>query len=240
MRLSQYNAYTEIVNNTVVTKPKLAKVAIVAADPSHELAPFEDCEWEVWGCNSLWRICQDTAGHFRADRWFEMHPMSVQTDDELRAIARCPIPIYHLGDATYEQAPMGVPYPLEAVLNRFRYRYFTCTFAYQIALALLEGFTTIGLFGVELDRGSSRERMVEKACVEFWMGLALGMGVNIITPQDSHLTVQEHLYGYQYHQEVDEVNAIVDGVFFRRIGELEKQGLAERIPVADIHQEGNA
>lgn len=216
------------------------KVAIVAGDQSYSLAPFDDDEWEIWSCNSMWNLCKDSLGDFRADRWFEMHPMSVQTEDELKAIRRCPIPIYHLGDAKSEQAPLGVTYPIEAILKKFPYRYFTCTFAYQIALALHAGFSMIGLFGVELDRGTARERLVEKACVEFWVGIALGAGVKVITPEESRLCTQSHFYGYNYHEEVAEVNGIVDGLFFRRIQELEKTGLAERIPLDGHWQEGNA
>lgn len=217
-----------------------SKVAIIACDPSNSFAPFDSNEWAVWGCNSMWNICRDSFGDFRADRWFEMHPMSVQTDAELSAIFQCPIPIYHLGDAKFDKAPLGVPYPIEAILNKFPYRYFTCTFAYQIALAIHEGFTTIGLFGVELDQGTARERMVEKACVEFWIGVARGAGVNVVLPEGSRLCTQSKLYGYDYHEEVDEVNGIVDGLFFRRIQELERSGLAERIPIDGHWQEGNA
>ncbi len=233
MKLSRYRA-------GILEIKRRNKVAIIAADPSFSQAPFNDREWEVWGCNSLWNFCKDKHGDFRADKWFEMHPMSVQTPEELRAIHDCPIPIYHLGDATQEQAPHGTTYPLPEILEVFPYQYFTCTFAYQIALALYQGFTTIGLFGVELDHGTARERMVEKACVEFWIGIALGSGVQVATPEGSRLAHQSNRYGYDYHEEVDEVNGLVDGLFFRRIQELEQKGLAERICSDGHWQEGNA
>lgn len=231
MKLSRYNRkpYT----------PR-KKVAIIAADPSYVEAPFNDPEWEIWSCNSLWNICKDTHGDFRADRWFEMHPMSVQTPEEMKAIQRCPIPIYHLGDATTEQAPLGVEYPIVSVYKQFPYNYFTCTFAYQIALAMKIGFTTIGLYGVELDRGTARERAIEKPCVEFWIGLAIGYSIHIITPPTSRLANQTHRYGYDYHEEVDEVNGIVDGILFRRFEELEQKGLASRIEIQDTWKDGNA
>lgn len=240
MKLSRYNTKAVIKDGRVIYTPRREKVAIIAADPSYVMAPFDNADWEVWGCNSLWHFCGDSVGEFRADRWFEMHPMSVQTDKELDAIKSCPIPIYHLSDATKEHAPKGIPYPLETVTEKLPYHYFTCTFAYQIALAIYEGFTTIGLFGVELDKGTSRERTVEKACVEFWIGIALGSGIHVITPDGSRLCSQNKLYGYDYHQEVDEVNGIIDGIFFRRVTELEQSGLAERIPIDTNWQEGNA
>lgn len=216
------------------------KVAIIAGDPSYKDAPFDDDTWEIWCCNSMWHLCKDAFGDFRADRWFEMHPEEKQTDEEMKAIQECPVPIYHLGDFGKRQAPNGRTYPIDDILDEFPYRYFTCTFAYQIALALHDGFTMIGLFGVELDRGTSRERMVEKACVEFWIGVALGMGVKVITPEGSRLCTQSKLYGYEYDEEVAEVNSLIDGLFFRRIQELERQGLAERIAIDSEWNVGNA
>ena len=232
-RLSHYQAGLTVSQRTTILSgaPRRSKVGIIAANESFAIAPFSDPEWEIWGCNSLWRYCRDEHGLFRADRWFEMHPMSVQTVQEEADIWACPVPIYLLDVGTETFPPHGIEYPLEAVLARFPYHYFTCTFAYQIALALHEGFTTIGLFGVELNKGTSRERIVEKACVEFWMGLALGQGVKVIIPDDSALANQSALYGYEYAQEVDEVNGIVDGIFFQRLQELERTGAVQKIPM---------
>jgi hypothetical protein len=170
-----------------------------------------------------------------------MHPLTVQTPAEMDAIRACPIPIYLLGDDS-KQAPLGVPYPYEKVFAQFPYQYFTCTFAYQMALAIHEGFTTIGLYGVELHRGTSRERTVEKACVEFWKGLAIGMGVDVLTPRSSQLAFQAQRYGYDYQDEKAAVDEVVDGIFFERLQELEQSGCIERMPIGTVmsNLEGNA
>jgi hypothetical protein len=243
---SKYNAPTKISLDPTGTRhvkcdPPRSKVAIVAADPSHIMAPFNSADWEVWSCNSLWELCKDQHGYFRADRWFEMHPLTVQTPAEMDAIRACPVPIYLLGD-DHKHVPLGVPYPFEQVQAQFPYQYFTCTFAYQIALALREGFTTIGLYGVELDRGTARERIVEKACVEFWMGMAIGMGVEIGVPETSKMGFQAELYGYDYHKEVEAIDTIVDRIFFERLRELERKGCIERMDFDEptAAYEGNA
>lgn len=189
----------------------MKKVAIIGATDSCKDAPFDDPSWEIWGCNSLWKLCRDSSQQFRADRWFELHPMSVQTEEELIAIRVCPVPIYTLTDES-SWAPNSVVFPILDILKRFPYRYFTCTFAYQIALALHEGFSEIGLYGVDLSFGTARERVVEKACVEFWAGVACGVGVNIRFPSRQPICNQRYLYGYDYHDEISEVNKIMDGV----------------------------
>jgi len=173
---------------------------LIGATSTYVTAPLGDPEWEIWGCNSLWPQCTDKDGAFRATRWFELHPMSVQTEAERKAIETCPVPIYTLEDES-RWAKTSVVYPLDQVLKTFRYRYFTCTFAYQIALALMERFTTIALCGVELWQGTPRERYVEKACVEFWLGAAAGLGVELVLPEGSRMTQQALLYGYDYHAE---------------------------------------
>lgn len=179
------------------------KVALVGASMlGDDPPPIEDDDedWEVWGCNSLWRKHLDSQGRFRADRWFEMHPLSAQTDQEMQDMSDCPVPLYVL----YKMfIPQSVVYPLEDIRKRFGERdYFTVTFAYQIALALLEGYKEIGLWGVELWQGSTRETRIEFPCLMYWLGLARGMGVKITLPSYSKLLWHEHLYGYDYDEDV--------------------------------------
>src|SRR5690349_23207184 len=68
-------------------------VAILGA--SQELQPpiLSDPQWEVWGCNSLWNYHRDFEGQFRADLWFELHPLTEQTDQELQDMVDCPVPL---------------------------------------------------------------------------------------------------------------------------------------------------
>lgn len=212
-----------------------SKVAIIGANESYKRAPFCHQEWEIWGCNSLWKQCTNADGVFCADRWFELHPMSVQTAEEMKAIADCPVPIYTLKDEA-KWACRSIVYPLRDITARYHVKYFTCTFAYQIAMAIYEGFTDIGLFGIDLDVGTARERTVEKACVEFWLGVAYGKGINIHLPEESALCHQEYLYGYDYHEEVKEVNTFVDSVATVRLLEMQRVGHVYRIH----DEEGNA
>jgi hypothetical protein len=223
---SRYNAKTIITSASqgrVVAVPRRPRVAIIGAAEGFQSAPFHDSEWEIWSCNSLWSQCKDQHGDFRADRWFELHPLRVQTAPELDLMQRCPIPLYtlrHLG----QEFPTSVRFPFEAVEALWPRGYFTCTFAYQIALAIVEKFTTIGLFGVEFIKGTSRERTVERACVDFWVGLAHGRGVQIVTSEHSALAWSPHLYGYEYREELAEVETTVDGVMMARLMELERNG----------------
>lgn len=181
------------------------KVAIIGANYRRDLAPWEETaspeSWCWWALNEIPQP--------RMDRHFELHPMEVQSARELAWLAACTVPCYLL--TPDPRVPSGIGYPLEWVLERTGgRRYFTCTFAFQIALALAEGFKEIGLWGVDLDLGTARERLVEKPCVEYWLGLAEGRGVNILLPSGSTLLSRDFQYGYDYHDELAAMNRVCD------------------------------
>ena len=174
------------------------KVAIVGAGRGREAAPFGDPEWEVWVLNAIWAP--------RYDVMMELHPRSVQDAVDMQCYPTISTPCYVIDPAEWAPGEIQHPvrYPIETVLRTFRRRYFTCTFAYMIALALLLEYKTIGLWGCGLFEGTARERLVESPCLNYWLGRAHGMGVDVV--EDSMLGFQPQLYGYAYHEEVAEVN----------------------------------
>ncbi|MFQ5878541.1 MAG: hypothetical protein ACE5JH_12815 [Acidobacteriota bacterium] len=171
--------------------PRRKKVAIVGfATSSRDLAPFDDPEWEIWALNQLYRWIP------RVDRWFEIHKNwnehVVEGTDHLGWLQAAPIPVYMT--QRIAEIPNSVRYPLERAIERFT-PYFTSTIAYMLALAILEDFETIGLFGIDLIVGT--EYFEQKACVERLMGIADGMGKTVLIPGATALCKAAYLYGYQ-------------------------------------------
>lgn len=198
--------------------PPRSAVAIVGAGAGREEAPYNDPQWEIWGLNAVPPL--DSMNRIRADRWFELHEMSAQSEDDMAWIRSCPFPIYLVPQAADQildarergpiehDIPMAVRYPIEAIEQRYG-SYFTCTFAYQMALAAYEGFTDVGLFGVELSLGTRRERTVEWACVSWWMGFLEGQGVRVHLSSQSLLGRHPFRYGIEYEQEKHYVERMV-------------------------------
>jgi hypothetical protein len=206
-----------------IVKCSHRRVAIIGAGLGRKDAPWSDPTWCFQALNEIWQI--------RYERHWECHPLSVQSDAELAWLERCRVPCYvlDLADAAARDVPderptapepgrlrpfagvaNAVQYPLERVLAATGgRRYFTSTFSYQIALAIADGFEAIGLWGVELYEGSARERTVELACLEYWIGVADGRGVKL-TLGSPGLARRPYLYGYHYAEERDEVNARLD------------------------------
>jgi hypothetical protein len=97
--------------------------------------------------------------------------------------------------------PKSVAYPLHDVVDKvfhsFRrgedtVKYFTSTFAYMVGIAVLEEFERIEIYGFEMS--DDIEYVKQKACAEFWLGYAMGQGIEIYTPPGNQI-MWSALYG---------------------------------------------
>ena len=185
-----------VTDGLVICTPPRKKVAIVGfASSSRDLAPYHDPAYEMWGLNQAYEHFQRSP-----DRWFEIHRPEAQEDpavptylEDLKKIA-CPVYMIDVDPAI----PTSVRFPLERVCEHMpltHQRYFTATMGYMIALAIAEGFETIGLYGVDCATGTEYEQ--QKACVESWLSLAMGRGIEVIIPPTSALFKSPFLYGYE-------------------------------------------
>lgn len=177
---------------TVVVVPKRKKVALIGfASNSLHLVPWTDPAFEIWGMNQ---------GHLnfkrRADRWFEMHMPEATADVRdpayLDFLKTCPVPIYMI--QRYDEYPNSIRFPIEDALRLAGRDYFMSSVSYMIATAIMEGFTEIHLYGINLAIGD--EYFYEKPNAEWWIGKAEGMGIRVYVPQASSLLKQYRRYGY--------------------------------------------
>jgi SAM-dependent methyltransferase len=163
---------------------------------------FKYCD-QVWAINAV-------GGTIQHDVVFHMDDVRVQ---EVRAQAAPDSNIAamldwmktHPGPIITSRAhpdyPGLVEYPLEDVLNEFKFAYFNSTCAYAVAFAIWLGVKKISMFGCDFTYPNSHQAEKGRACVEFWLGIAASRGIMITVPQNSTLmdaihTQQERLYGY--------------------------------------------
>lgn len=187
-------------------KGKKTAACIGLAPTSCSLAPFDDPEVEIWGLNEAHAFPQ---WFKRADRWFQIHA----TESWKRHIAKrdvrghfewlktnpMDIPIYM--QYPHPLVPKSIGYPLhevvEDVFSGFRrgdakVKYFTSTLAYMMGIAIIEEFERIEIYGFEMS--DNIEYVMQKACAEFWIGVALGRGIEVYTPPNCQILHSE-LYG---------------------------------------------
>ena len=199
--------------NPVQEAPRKKKVAILGFTESWKLAPFDDPEYEIWGLNELYLFIP------RWTRWFEIHKREVyeadknRTDDHLGKLRQMTVPIYM--HQHWDDIPMSVSYPLDTIIQNFG-PYLTNSISYMIALAILEGFEEIGIYGV--DMAHDTEYGSQRPSCEYFVGIATGRGIKVIIPDQADLMKSLFLYGYQEEQQ---------GVFFAKL-KSRKQELEQK------------
>ena len=176
----------------VVVLPKRKKVAIIGfASNTLHLVPWNDPEFELWSMNQGYMHCAR-----RTDRHWEMHQPEATADirdpNYLTFLQTCPIPIYMIQQ--YDEYPNSIRFPIEDAIRLAGRDYFMSSVSYMMALAIMEGFQEIHLYGINLAIGD--EYFYEKPNAEWWIGKAEGMGIKVVVPQASSLLKQFRRYGY--------------------------------------------
>lgn len=218
--LSPHVADLVIVDGRVVyrdERQRRKRVAIAGA-PGMRRMPWEDETIECWAMNNCWETARDSQRRIAASRWWEQHQIfpsaggkhageAIQNENDMKWIACCPVPLYTT--EPYPSNPNALVWPVGYYAARYR-DYFTCTFAYQIAQAIEEGFEEILVYGLELLLGTKREATVESSCVNYWLGLAEGKGIKVtldrhgaVLADKQFLLYHPYRYGHDYWQESD-------------------------------------
>lgn len=101
----------------------------------------------------------------------------------------------------WKRFPQAEEYPLHEIVEHFKTCYFTSSIEYMIAYALWKGVKTLKFYGCNMTVKFEYE--IQKAGMEYWIGVARGMGVNIqLQPKYTSLLKSRSglLYGYNIKQ----------------------------------------
>ena len=167
------------------------KLAIVGyASSSRDLAPFDDPTWDICGLNQIYRFLPREDIH--ADIHENWEEDNVDGTDHRGWIRDCGIPV--LMTKRHDDLPTSARFPIEDCIG-LAHDYFTSTIALLLAFGIRQGYKEIGLYGIDLVVGTEYE--VQKACAEFWIGVAHGRGIEVHLPANCALLKHSHRYGYQ-------------------------------------------
>lgn len=179
------------------------KIAILgSAQSSIGLAPFDDPSWAIW-------VCSPGAFSYvaskRSDVWFETHRFRPSEPGKSGAPGTVPwfSPEFHTflknhrGPVFMSQVdptiPNSIRIPFEALIKKFGPYHFSSSIAWMLAMAIEEAPKAIGLFGI--DMSATEEYAYQRPACQHFVGMAKGLGINVVLPPESDLMRPPFLYG---------------------------------------------
>lgn len=174
------------------------KIAIVGYTTTRNDAPFDDPEWEVWGMNNL--HSQPGIDITKFDRWYDLHPVDVINQDpgHVEWLKKGMLPTYVW--LPHEEWPSSIEYPRLEIEAQFG-RYMTNSVSWMVAHAIEElrsrtdvaSDCSIGVWGV--DMATDSEYGSQRPSCEWMIGVAQGMGIKVVIPDQSDLLKTSTPYG---------------------------------------------
>ena len=214
---------TEVVAGQVTynIQRKKEKVCIVGFAPTWNMAPFKDDSFEFWACNEFYLV-KDGDIVPKIDLLFELHSRNeIETKERdltkghhLKWLQNATIPI--LMQKHFDDIKNSIPFPKDYMVNKYG-TYFTNTISWQVALAIDLGFKEIHLYGVNM--ANDEEYASQRPSVEYFIGLARGMGIKVFIPDQSDICKSWTLYGFE-----DEAATILA----KRIKHLRDENVAKK------------
>lgn len=187
------------------TAPKTKKVAIVGRAPSSMmLAPFGDPDWEIYSLSNAASCGQIPADHWHV--WFELHDLDAgfqRWPEEYKAWLQVDHgkPIYI--QKPHPLIPHGIVYPWQQVFDEFG-GYFNNSVSEMMAIALLNGATELGIYGVDMAQSDPAlhdgkpEYQHQRPSCEYMLGIAIAkLGKDKVhVPAESDLLKCSRVYAF--------------------------------------------
>ena len=202
-----------------------------------------DTELEVWTINDA----DYTYGIPRISRLFDIHKPEelIGRWDRLISEPR-DYPVY-LPEA-YPDIPNSIRYPIEWVTREVfanlyvgerQAEYYSCSFPYMLALAVLEGRKDIRVFGFEF--GSDTEYRYQREGVFLLLGWAAARGARIEFPEGSGL-LPRTLYGYEDYMNVSRqhLESLLSDLSLQHNGDVVKFNTAHNLLITKRQENGGA
>jgi hypothetical protein len=156
------------------------------------MAPFEDEEWQIW---ALGNRMHSLVGK-RVTKVFEIHDDLSEHGDPVKYaqyLVAMGLPMV-VGEGFPLKADHVRTYPFQEAKDLWGSEYLTSSSAYMLALAILEGATHIGVYGVDM-AVDNHEYFWQRPGVEAWIGFAKGRGIEVTIPDVSPVGKSDYIEG---------------------------------------------
>ncbi len=182
--------------------PGQRKIALIGSAPSSiHLAPYQNPEWDIWGCSPG---AYPILARERVTAFFELHrwepPVIGRGDLQVpwfspeycAWMAGLKVPVWMA--EVVPEVPNSVRYPREQMIAEYGPYFFTSSLSYMLAMALmLDDVGEIGLWGV--DMSATEEWGYQRAGCHHFLTIAWKRGIKVTLPPESDLLQPPMLYG---------------------------------------------
>jgi len=173
----------QIVNGAAqpIVQPPPLKVALIGTAPSSRMmAPFNDPTWTIWGCSP-----GNMGALPRVDAWFEIHGNLLWPEHKhygepyISWLKQQTFPIYMQNQ---ELVPNAIPLPYREIVKEFGPYFFTSSFAWMMAFAMMQGAKEVALYGI--DMASRDEYILQRPGAYYFFEEAKKRGVKMQAPYE--------------------------------------------------------
>lgn len=164
----------------------MKKLAIVGTSYGKEKAPYKSKNYEIWVM--AFALIQEEVKRF--DKIFEIHRKDEYVRDTAELIYKTNKPVYM--QKKDDKVKNCLLFPFDEIFEKYG-NYFTSTWSLCLVFAIMQGFKDITLYGVNFE--TNRERTIERACIEYWIGYFRGQGYKINIYSKSPLLKSNYVYG---------------------------------------------
>jgi hypothetical protein len=186
-------ASEQTVNKPVSISEIPLKVALIGTAPSSRmLAPYSDPSWKIWACSP------GNMGIIpRVDAWFEIHGNLLWPENKhygepyINWLKQQTFPIYMQNQ---ELVPNATPLPKKQLVKEFGPYFFTSSFSWMIAFAMVSGAKEIALYGI--DMASRDEYILQRPGAYYFFEEAKKRGIKMSAPYESDIMQPPGLYGF--------------------------------------------
>lgn len=152
----------------------MKKIAILGTAPSWKQAPLHDSDWEIWVCNITGMEVE------RWDRLFEIHRRWEESDKEYLEEIKTILPPKKVMSIIPLGGPANIVIDRAALAKKYGAIWLSSSLAYMLAIAIDEGATDIGIWGVDME--SREEYVVQFSGCRHFIDLAKFVGIKIHMP----------------------------------------------------------
>lgn len=141
----------------------MKELILLGGGESRKECPYNT---EVWAASSVLSLPETRLEGISKAFAFDLYPL---VKPYLKIAKEHNIPVVSTRSYADEQ------YPWKEITEEFQTKYFRNSISYMIAMAVYKGYEKLRIYGV--DQGPDYEYLAAKPYVMFWLGVAIGRGI---------------------------------------------------------------